>query len=463
MEARARIELANSGFADRCITPLLSGHIKNYMKWNIKKANFFSSDKKVSFIVRGKLIIVLTCLAYIILNHRTTFNRVIVNTFYLHLIIKSYFLFVGMFFVKTKKTDKANITEYPIYTILIPMFKENEAIVNQIIKAIDNINYPKSKLDVKILLEESDKQTQILFQNKILPDYLKIILVPYSIPQTKPKALNYGMVQTKGKYCVVYDAEDIPDPDQLLDALNTFVKENADIIQYPLKIKTNDENTLESCFRLEYAIWFKYMLTGISRSKCINTLGGTSNHFKIEILKHKGWDVYNVTEDLALGVDLSLKKKKFLFKKTHPTLEEAPKTLKSWMMQRRRWYKGYLYTYLDKLFKVGLYRPAEFFSFHFFIGGLFISILVTPFVFIDILINFKNSQIFLITSIIFTLIYNYAILKNLKKCKLSFKIKSLIGMNLYILLHFVATVLALYDLVKSPFYWHKTEHFGIDA
>ncbi len=141
MEARARIELANSGFADRCITPLLSGHIKNYMKWNIKKANFFSSDKKVSFIVRGKLIIVLTCLAYIILNHQTTFNRVIVNTFYLHLIIKSYFLFVGMFFVKTKKTDKANITEYPIYTILIPMFKENEAIVNQIIKAIEGTIY----------------------------------------------------------------------------------------------------------------------------------------------------------------------------------------------------------------------------------------------------------------------------------------------------------------------------------
>lgn len=368
-----------------------------------------------------------------------------------------------MFFMKHKKTKKITIINYPIYTVLIPMFKENEVIVDQMLKALDGINYPKSNLDIIILVEETDKRIQKILNKKFIPSYIKIIVVPYSKPQTKPKALNYGIKYAKGRYCVVYDAEDIPHPDQIQDAVNSFLTENADVIQYPLKIKTDDTNLLQSCFRLEYAVWFKYMLTAISEHRCVNPLGGTSNHFKIELLlNYDGWDVYNVTEDLALGIDLSLKKKKFLFKRTHPTIEEAPITLKAWMLQRRRWYKGYLYTYLDKFMKVGFYRPAEFYSFHFFVGGLFVSMFVTPFVFIDLLRDFKNSELFFTTSLIFTLAYNIAVFKNITKANLKFRIMSVFAMNAYIFLHFVASLLALYDLIKSPSHWHKTEHFGLN-
>ena len=41
-----------------------------------------------------------------------------------------------------------------------------------------------------------------------MPDYFQIVVVPDSLPKTKPKALNYGLKKTTGEYVVIYDAEE---------------------------------------------------------------------------------------------------------------------------------------------------------------------------------------------------------------------------------------------------------------
>ena len=47
-------------------------------------------------------------------------------------------------------------------------------------------------------------------------------MLPNTHPRTKPKACNIGLAQATGEYCVVYDAEDHPDPDQLKKAVAAF-------------------------------------------------------------------------------------------------------------------------------------------------------------------------------------------------------------------------------------------------
>ena len=109
----------------------------------------------------------------------------------------------------------------PIYTILIPLYRESKKL-KSILLNIDNIIYPKGRLDVKIIIEADDYSMIQEIALYDLPNYIHLVQVPISLPRTKPKALNYAMQYCRGEYLVVYDAEDKPDCDQLLKAVVLF-------------------------------------------------------------------------------------------------------------------------------------------------------------------------------------------------------------------------------------------------
>jgi glycosyltransferase XagB len=48
--------------------------------------------------------------------------------------------------------------QLPLYTILVPVYDEVE-VVAKVIGNLDGLGYPKSELDVMILLEEKDSAT----------------------------------------------------------------------------------------------------------------------------------------------------------------------------------------------------------------------------------------------------------------------------------------------------------------
>ena len=50
----------------------------------------------------------------------------------------------------------------------------------------------------------------------------EVVCVPDHGPRTKPKAANYALQFARGEYLVIYDAEDRPEPDQLLKAVAAF-------------------------------------------------------------------------------------------------------------------------------------------------------------------------------------------------------------------------------------------------
>ncbi|MGL9682154.1 MAG: hypothetical protein ACR5K2_04305 [Wolbachia sp.] len=84
--------------------------------------------------------------------------------------------------------------------------------IKQLIKSIESLNYPKSKLDVKLLIESDDHGMLAAIEEHILPQYFEVIKVPHSFPKTKDKSCNYAMSFAKRMYAVIYDADDKPDP-----------------------------------------------------------------------------------------------------------------------------------------------------------------------------------------------------------------------------------------------------------
>jgi cellulose synthase/poly-beta-1,6-N-acetylglucosamine synthase-like glycosyltransferase len=264
--------------------------------------------------------------------------------------------------------------QLPVYTVLVPAFKEPESI-RQLLDAIDAIEYPHDRLDVKLLLEADDHETIGAARAASPKEYVEVITIPPANPRTKPKALNYGLIGARGELVTIYDAEDVPEPLQLRRAVQAFSIAGPNIVclQARLGFYNAYQNLFTKWFTLEYRLWFSELLPGIVDSAVPVPLGGTSNHFRMtELAAAGGWDPYNVTEDADLGIRLARMNYKIGLLDSE-TGEEATSDFVNWVKQRSRWYKGYFQTWLVHLRRPRtLLRelgPRGFFGFMVLIGG----------------------------------------------------------------------------------------------
>ncbi|MBC7216959.1 MAG: glycosyltransferase, partial [Candidatus Caldatribacterium sp.] len=236
----------------------------------------------------------------------------------------------------------------PVYTILLPLHREPRRIVEQLVASIRSLDYPQEKLDVLFLIEEDDTKTLKACKEAHPPYNVRFILVPRGTPKTKPRACNFGLAFARGEFLTIYDAEDIPEKDQLKKAVAAFRKLPKDYIclQASLNFYNSTQNLLTRLFTLEYSFWFDYLLPGLFHLRLPVPLGGTSNHFRTEALRSLGgWDPFNVTEDADLGMRAHYRGFRVgVLPST--TYEEANSHLRSWIRQRSRWLKGYLQTFL---------------------------------------------------------------------------------------------------------------------
>jgi cellulose synthase/poly-beta-1,6-N-acetylglucosamine synthase-like glycosyltransferase len=281
--------------------------------------------------------------------------------------------------------------DLPVYTILLPMYKEG-AVAEKLIRAVDHFDYPHWKLDVKVLLEEDDTETVRLCRELDLPGCCDVIVTPNSFPKTKPKACNHGLASARGEYLVIYDAEDVPEPDQLKKAVAGFrqVPDEVVCLQVKLNYYNPMENWLTRWFTIEYTSWFEFFLPGLHALDAPIPLGGTSNHFRSDVLKELGgWDPFNVTEDCDLGIRLH--REGFRTRVLDSTTwEEANEKLGNWIRQRSRWVKGYLQTHLvhsrSTLRTLRELGPFGFASYLLTVGGLSLTLLLNPIFWIVLLI-----------------------------------------------------------------------------
>ena len=378
-----------------------------------------------------------------------------------------------------KELQKISDKDLPIYTILCPLYKETY-IIPQFVEAISDLDYPKNKLDVMLLLEEDDHESIKIANQMNLPFYFRIVVVPDSLPKTKPKACNYGLSYAKGEYLVIFDAEDIPDPLQLKKAYLGFQKASSKVacLQAKLNYYNPKQNILTRFFTAEYSLWFDLTLIGLQSFNSTIPLGGTSNHFKTKVLRELlGWDPFNVTEDADLGIRLFNKGfKTAMIDST--TYEEATSKVKNWIRQRSRWIKGYMQTYL-----VHTRRSREFlkqngaihtFIFHLTVGGKLLFLLVNPLMWIITLGYFFAYSFFgptleaiyqppisylAVFSWIFgNFLFIYYYMLGCARRNQWDLMKYIFLIPIYWGMMSFAGVLALYQLLFKPHYWEKTLH-----
>ncbi len=369
--------------------------------------------------------------------------------------------------------------DWPRYTILCPLYREAE-VVPQFVQAMQALDYPTDKLQILLLTEEDDEETRKALLAMHLPHHFSIVIVPAGRPRTKPRACNFGLLQATGDYVVIYDAEDLPHPLQLKKAVLTFANHDADLacVQAKLNYYNTNQNLLTRWFTVEYSLWFDLMLPGMQQMKLPLPLGGTSNHFRTEVLRRvSAWDAFNVTEDCDLGLRLARSNLKTIVLDS-TTYEEANSQVRNWLRQRSRWIKGYLQTYLVYMRQPLRYlregRLREFLSLQLVIGGKTAVLFVNPLMWVLLAIYFPLRSIVgdayhtLFPSLILYMsalclfagnfFYLYTLLIGGMKRGQYGLIKWALFAPVYWAMMSIAAFLALFQLIFKPHYWEKTEH-----
>ncbi len=381
--------------------------------------------------------------------------------------------------IEIKKSDIYRNKKWPSYTIFCPLYKEWK-VIPQFIEAMSDLDYPQKKLQVMLLLEQDDVETIRKVKSMYLPAYFEVVIVPDSLPKTKPKALNYGLKKAKGDYVVVYDAEDVPEADQLKKIVLAFKKVSKRVvcIQAKLNFYNPRQNVITRIFTAEYALWFDLVLTGLQSIHAPIPLGGTSNHFKTSDVKTlKGWDSFNVTEDADLGMRL-VKHGYLTAIVDSTTYEEANSDGVNWFWQRSRWVKGYMQTYL-----VHMRKPQDFFThwkephaitFQLVVGGKILSMFINPFMWIITISYFVFRPIVgpsiesfypapilymgLFSLVIGNFLYMYYYMIGCAKRDYHDIIKYAFLVPFYWLFMSIAAWTSVYLLIKNPHHWSKTKH-----
>jgi cellulose synthase/poly-beta-1,6-N-acetylglucosamine synthase-like glycosyltransferase len=228
-------------------------------------------------------------------------------------------------------------------------------------------------------------------------------------------------------------------------------------------------------FTLDYSLWFDLVLPGLERFNIPIPLGGTSNHFKIEVLRElRGWDPFNVTEDADLGIRLYTKGYRVAIVDS-TTFEEASCHAGNWIRQRSRWLKGYMQTLLvhtrQPLQLIRLTGLRGFLGFVFFIGGTVLSALFNPvfwlIYFVWLVVATSGFDVVFPQYLLFISLFNLlagngafiflSMIAPLRRGWLKLIPFSLTAFGYWVLIS-IAAYKALWQLIRSPFYWEKTHH-----
>lgn len=362
-------------------------------------------------------------------------------------------------------------SELPFYSVLVPL-RDEANMVPQLAQALGRIDYPTAKLEILFVVEQRSHETVEAVQRVLGDPRFELIVVPDSEPRTKPKAMNFALPMVRGAYVAIYDAEDIPDPQQLRLAASRFaLHPEFDCLQAELVVENARENWLTALFAGEYAGQFGLMLPLLARFRLPMPLGGTSNHFRVAALREVGgWDAYNVTEDADLGVRLSRLRYRTgtISSRTH---EEAPVTIGAWMAQRTRWMKGWMQTFIVHNRKPMLFLEdigwRGFLGFQIYVGSMILSaplhcVFLTALALRHLLPGDAALDLWDALGAIIVLV-GYGgpaalVIAGLVRLNEQRLLPAQLLLPFYWLLHSVAAALAVHQLLTRPYFWAKTRH-----
>ncbi len=262
-----------------------------------------------------------------------------------------------------EKFDFNQENQIPFVTIQLPIYNE-KYVVDRLLTAIANLDYPKNKLEIQVLDDSTDDSVNAT--QKSIDAIRKLGLDIKYIARTnrigyKAGALKEGLAVAKGEFIAIFDADFVPQNNWLLQTIPYFKDKKIGVVQtrwghlnrnYSLLTKIQ-AFALDAHFTLE-------QVGRNSQSHFINFNGTAGVWRKACIIDAGNWESDTLTEDLDLSYRAQLKNWKFKYLVDVETPAELPVIISAARSQQFRWNKGGAENFIKMASKVLFSKTISF-------------------------------------------------------------------------------------------------------
>lgn len=261
-------------------------------------------------------------------------------------------------YLKAKKNTEdtpSELTKYPFVTVQLPLYNERY-VVERLIDAIIQIQYPLDKLEIQVL-DDSNDETVDLVQAKVQHYAAKGIDIKHIRRANrigyKAGALQFGMEQAKGEFIAIFDADFIPKADFLLKTLPEFSKPEIGMVQTKWAHLNTDFGALTKIQAFWLDAHFTVEQKGREQAGSFINFNGTGGVWRKACIQEAGgWQHDTLTEDLDLSYRAQLNGWKFRYREEIESPAELPVLIAAVKSQQYRWNKGAAETARKTLGKV---------------------------------------------------------------------------------------------------------------
>lgn len=244
---------------------------------------------------------------------------------------------------QNKLIRNLEVVDIPSITVQLPIYNELY-VVDRIIQAVTNLDYPSNKLEIQVLDDSTDETTDTIKQciTRLQSKGMTITHIHRTNRHGfKAGALQAGLEKTQADLIAVFDADFIPDSDFLMKTVPYFNDSSVGMVQARWGYSNREYSALTRVQALFLDGHFVLEHTARYSSGRYFNFNGTAGIWRRQaIIEAGGWQGDTLTEDLDLSYRSQMTGWRFVFLPDVICLSELPVDITAFKRQQFRWSKG---------------------------------------------------------------------------------------------------------------------------
>lgn len=240
----------------------------------------------------------------------------------------------------------------PGVTVQLPVYNERY-VVERLIDAVCQLNYPPEKLHVQVLDDSTDETVDLVSERVAFHADRGVRIEQLRRGRRdgfKAGALQHGLRSTDSELVAIFDADFVPEPDTLLNMVDFFTDPAVGMVQLRWTHLNRDYSLLTRAQAVLLDGHFVLESGARSRAGRFFNFNGTAGMWRRKTIEEAGgWQNDTLTEDLDLSYRAQLKGWRFVFLQNVTAAAEVPVDMNSFKSQQYRWTKGSVQTALKLL------------------------------------------------------------------------------------------------------------------
>ncbi len=235
----------------------------------------------------------------------------------------------------------------PRVTVQLPIYNE-VYVVERLVEAVAALDYPTELLEIQILDDSTDETRDVAggVARRLRSRGLDVVHLARDRRQGfKAGALEAGTKVAKGQFLLIFDADFVPRPELLRDALPHFADDRVGMVQVRWEHLNREYSLLTRIQSIFLDGHFVIEHTARHRSGRFFNFNGTAGIWRRTCLEDAGgWQSDTLTEDLDASYRAQLAGWRFVYLQDVVAPAELPVDMNAFKSQQHRWAKGSIQT-----------------------------------------------------------------------------------------------------------------------